>query len=58
MYQSLIWSAVAGDDASGLGPALDSQDLERTADALIDGVRRDFELRSDLLGRKMLVDQE
>jgi hypothetical protein len=57
MYQTLIWPAVAGDDAGGLGAALDSQDLERAADALVDRVRGDLELGSDFLGRQMLIDQ-
>ena len=57
MYQTLIWSAVAGDDAGGLGPALDSQDVESAADTLVDGVRGDLELGGDFLGRQMLVDQ-
>ena len=39
MYQSLIWSAVLRDEARRLGAALDAEDLERLADALIDGVR-------------------
>ena len=49
MYQSLIWPAVLGDDARGLGAALDAEDLERLADPLIDGVRRNVELGRDLL---------
>jgi hypothetical protein len=57
MYQTLIWSAVAGDDAGSLGAALDSQDLERTANALVDGVRGDVELGRDLLRIQMLVDE-
>jgi hypothetical protein len=57
MYQTLIWSAVAGDDAGGLGPALDSQDLERASDSLVDGMRGNVELRRDFLGRQMLVDE-
>jgi hypothetical protein len=57
MYQTLIWSAVAGDDAGGLGSALDSQNLESAADALVDGMRGDFELRRDLFRIQMLVDK-
>jgi hypothetical protein len=57
MYQTLIWSAVAGDDAGGLGPALNSQDMERAADALIDSVRGNVELRRDFLGRQVLIDE-
>ena len=57
MYQPLIWAAVAGDEAGGLGPAFDPQDVERAADALVDGVGRDVELGRDFLGRQMLRDQ-
>jgi hypothetical protein len=57
MYQTLIWAAVAGNEAGGLGPALDPEDVERDPDALVDGVRRDFELGRDLLGGQVLVDQ-
>jgi hypothetical protein len=57
MYQSLIWSAVLGDDARRLRSALDSEDLQRLANALVDGVRRDAELGSDLLGIEVLVDE-
>ena len=39
MYQSLIWAAVLSDDARCLTAALDSKDVERSSDALIDGVR-------------------
>jgi hypothetical protein len=39
MYQTLIWAAVAGDEAGGVGAALDPKDLERAADALVDGMR-------------------
>ena len=57
MYQTLIWSAVVGDEAGGLGPALDSQDVERAADALVDGVRGNVQFAGDFLGRQMLVDE-
>ncbi|MEO5611405.1 MAG: hypothetical protein ABIQ67_01355 [Sphingomicrobium sp.] len=57
MYQPLIWAAVEGDEAGGLAAPLDAKDVERAADALIDGVRRDVELVGDFLGRQMLVDQ-
>jgi hypothetical protein len=57
MYQSLIWPGVAGDEARGLGPALDSKEVKRLADALVDGMRGDVELRRDLLRRQMLVDE-
>jgi hypothetical protein len=58
MYQTLIWAAVAGDEAGGMGPALHSEDLERAADALVDGMRGDFEFGGDFLGGQMLVDQQ
>jgi hypothetical protein len=58
MYQSLIWLLVAGDDPRRLRAPLDSEDCERLADALIDGVRRDVELPGDFLGRQMLVDEQ
>jgi hypothetical protein len=58
MYQPLIWTAVVGDEASGLAAPLDPQDVERPADALVDGMRGDMELVGDLLGREMLVDQQ
>jgi len=58
MYQSLIWAAVLGDDACGLAAALDSKDMERAPDALIDSVRGDVELGRDLFRRPVLVDEE
>ncbi|WP_309662017.1 hypothetical protein [Sphingomonas sp.] len=58
MYQPLIWAAVAGDEASGLAAALDAQNMKRSPDALVDGMRGDMEFVGDLLGRQMLVDQE
>jgi hypothetical protein len=48
MYQSLIWPAVLRYEARGLGTAFNAEDLKRLADALIDRVRRDLELRGDL----------
>src|SRR5687767_6553403 len=57
MYQTLIWPAVPGNEAGGLGPPLDAEDVERAADALVDGVRRDVELSGDLFRGQMLVDQ-
>jgi hypothetical protein len=57
MYQSLIWISVMRDDSSGvLAPAY-AKDVQRLADALIDGVRRDLELGGDFLGRQMLIDE-
>jgi hypothetical protein len=57
MYQSLIWPAVLGDDPGRLGPPLDAEDLQRLADALVDRMRRNVELRRDLLRIQMLVDE-
>jgi hypothetical protein len=57
MYQTLIWPAALGDEAGGLASALDPEDVERAANALVDGMRGDVELGGDLLGRQMLVDQ-
>jgi len=58
MYQTLIWAAVVGDEASSLAAPLDPKDVERPADALVDGMRGDMELVGDLLGGKVLVDQQ
>jgi hypothetical protein len=55
MYQTLIWPSVLGHDARRLGAALDAEDLEGLADALVDGVRRNVQLGGDFLGREMLV---
>jgi hypothetical protein len=57
MYQALIWCAVLGDEASGLGAALDAQRLQRLANALIDRVGRNAEARGDLFRTQMLVDE-
>ena len=57
MYQPLIWAAVVGDDSRRLASALDSKDVERAPDTLVDGVRGDVELGRDLLRRQMLVNQ-
>jgi hypothetical protein len=57
MYQSLIWPTVHGNETRRLGTALDAKDLQRLADALIDGMRRNIELARDFLGRKMLIDK-
>jgi hypothetical protein len=48
MYQSLIWLFVLGDDARCLRTPLDSEDCERLANALINGVGRDVQLCGDL----------
>jgi hypothetical protein len=58
MYQPLIWLVQASDDARRLGAPLDAQGLEREADALVDRVRRDFELGRNLFRRKVLVDEQ
>ena len=58
MYQSLIWAAVASDDAGRMGPAFDAEGRKGLADALIDGVRRNLELGRNLLGRQELIDQQ
>jgi hypothetical protein len=50
MYQSLIWPTVPRDEARRLGAPFNAEDLQRLADALVDGVRRNFELGRDLLG--------
>jgi hypothetical protein len=57
MYQALIGTGGLGDDAGGLGAAFDPEDLERPADALVDGMRRDAELDRDLLRRQVLGDE-
>jgi hypothetical protein len=57
MYQSLIWPGMQGDDPRRLRSALDSQDVQGLADALVDGVRGDPELRRNLLRAQMLVDE-
>jgi hypothetical protein len=46
-----------GDDARGLGAPLDAEGRKRLSNALIDGVRRNAELRGDLLGAQMLIDE-
>jgi hypothetical protein len=58
MYQSLIWLVQASDEARGLGAPLDAQGLEREADSLVDGMRRDIELGRNLFRRKVLVDEQ
>ena len=58
MYQTLICGTVAGDDPRRLGAPRDTEDLERLADALVDGVRGDSKLAGDFLRREVLVDEE
>ena len=57
MYQSLIWLTVLRNDACRLGAALDTQDLERAANTLVDPVWGDAELGRDFLRGEMLVHQ-
>lgn len=57
MYQTLIWFGVLSYHACRLRPALDAKDLQRLTDTLIDGMGRDAELRGNLLGTQMLVDE-
>jgi len=57
MYQSLIWLSVLDHEARRLGAALDTEDLECAADALVDGVRRNPELDRDFLRRTILGDE-
>ena len=57
MYQSLIFAAVLRDEARRLGAAFDAEDLQRLADALVDGVRRNPEPERDLLRAHVLVDE-
>jgi hypothetical protein len=57
MYQSLIFVVILLDDARRLRPALDREDVERLADALVDGVRRNPELGGDLFGIEVLGDE-
>jgi hypothetical protein len=58
MYQTLIWLAVLGHEACGLGSARNAESLERLANPLVDGMRRDSELDRDLFRGKMLRDKE
>jgi hypothetical protein len=58
MYQSLIWLPVAGNDAGGMRPSLDAEDLQGQANALVDGMRRDLQLGRDFLRVEVLVDEE
>ena len=58
MYQPLICRAMAGDDPRRLAAPFDAEDLERLANALVDGVRRNAEFAGDFLGGEVLVDQQ
>ena len=55
MYQSLILAAVLRDRARGLAATFDAEDMKGTADPLVHRVRRNVELRRDLLRRQMLI---
>jgi len=57
MYQSLIWAAEFRHYAGGLAAALDAEDMEGVADALVDSVGRNVELGGDLFGIQMLIDK-
>nr|WP_230558814.1 hypothetical protein [Sphingomonas segetis] len=57
MYQTLIWRLVLRNHPRRLRTALDTEDCERLAHALVDGVRRDAELGGDLLRIQMPVDE-
>lgn len=57
MYQALRWFLGLRDEPRGLGTALDTEDLECAADALVDGVRRNPELDRDFLRRTILGDE-
>jgi hypothetical protein len=53
----LIWTAVLCDEAGRLRAPLDAKRMQRLANALVDRMRGDSELRRNLFGRKMLVDE-
>jgi hypothetical protein len=59
MYQALIWRCAgarrAGNHARRLSAPLDAEDLERLADALVDGVGRNSQPDRDFLRRHVLV---
>ena len=58
MYQSLIWAVYLRNHARRLRTAFDAKSLKRAADSLVDRMRRDSQFDRDLLGRKMLVDEQ
>ena len=58
MYQSLIWSSDLRNDPSSLRAPLDAENLERMANALVYGMRRNVELGGDFLRRQELVDEK
>jgi hypothetical protein len=57
MYQPLIWPTVLGYDARSLGATSHTQCVERLANALIHGVRRNVELSRNFLRGEMLIDK-
>jgi hypothetical protein len=58
MYQTLICAMDLRDHARRLGTALDPEDMQGPAYALIDRMRRYAELDRDFLGGQMLVDKQ
>jgi hypothetical protein len=58
MYQSLIWPRVLRDDARGMRPAFDAEDMQRLANALVDRVIGNAELGPDFLRVQVLVDEQ
>jgi len=57
MYQPLIWPRILGNDPRCLRTALDTEDRQRLANSLVDGMGRNPELGGDFLGAEMLVDE-
>jgi hypothetical protein len=57
MYQPLICAAVLGNQPRGLGPAFDAKRMQRLANPLVHGVRRDFEQARNFLRGEVLVDE-
>jgi len=58
MYQSLIWSLMAGYDPRRLRTAFYPEDSKGLSNALVDGVRGDMKLRRDFLGTEVPVDEQ
>jgi hypothetical protein len=58
MYQMLICAVDLRDHARSLGPALNAEEMQGAANALIDCMRGNTELDRDFLGRQMLVDKQ
>jgi hypothetical protein len=57
MYQSLIWPGKLRYGPRGLSAPLDPEDRQGLTNPLVDRVRRDPELRGDLLGVEVLIDE-